>query len=186
MRPGQIAYRVGQFWEALGAGPDQADLKLAQTYLNPAQMELFARMQPSEQAHSMRVYKHLMAEPLSRDADRDLLVAALLHDVGKSRYPLTLWERVLIVLLRSLFPQQSRSWGAERAAREGSLERLSWHRPFIISEQHPHWGAEMAAAAGASTLTVSLILRHQDAVDNDPVTLEDCMLKRLQAADSAC
>lgn len=186
MKLGQITYRVGQFWKALRSSPDQADLKLAGAYLTPAQIDLFSRMQPAEQAHGVRVLKHLLADPLSQEPEPDLLVAALLHDVGKSRYPLALWERVFIVLLKSLLPQYSRRWGAESAAIEDRLDRFSWHRPMIISEQHPDWGAEMAALAGASPLTVSLILRHQDVVDDDPLTMEDRLLKRLQAADSAC
>jgi hypothetical protein len=30
-----------------------------------------------------------------------------------------------------------------------------------VAEKHPHWGAEMAAQAGASLLTVDLIKYHQ-------------------------
>jgi hypothetical protein len=186
MKREQITYRVGQFRKAVGAAPNPADLTLAQTYLDPAQMDLFLRMRPGEQAHSLRVLKHLIYEPRTDEDNHDLLVAALLHDVGKSRYPLSLWERVFIVLMKSLLPEQFRRWGVESATKDGRLDGLDWHRPFVIAEQHPRWGAEMASAAGASPLTTSLILRHQDIIDSDPLTLEDSLLKRLQAADSAC
>lgn len=178
----RIKYRAGQFRVALFAGPDPADLKRAEIYLNPAQMELFFQMQPGEQTHSLRVFKLLLDE---HEEDRDLLAAALLHDVGKSRYPLSLWERVYIVILKSLFPIQTRVWGQDTRAGDAELSRFSWQRPFIIAEQHPRWGAEMASAAGATPLTASLILRHQMTVSADTSAHEDRLLIKLQAADSA-
>lgn len=185
MKLERITYRVSQFREAIWAAPEPADLELAQTYLNPAQMELFARMHASEQAHSLRVFKQLLNEPLKDEIDHDLLVAALLHDVGKSRHPLSLWERVVVVLTKSMFPRQSSRWGAGALA-DDDIERLNWRRPFIIAVQHPCWGAEMAAAAGSSPLAATLILRHQTIISAEAVTLEDRLLKRLQAADNAC
>jgi predicted HD phosphohydrolase len=52
----------------------------------------------------------------------DLLVAALLHDVGKLRYKLNPLERAMVVLVRRLSPETARRWGslppvAGRAAR---------------------------------------------------------------------
>jgi hypothetical protein len=185
MKLERITYRVSQFREAIWAAPEPTDLELAQTYLNPAQMELFARMHASEQAHSLRVFKQLLNEPLEDENNHDLLVAALLHDVGKSCHPLALWERAVVVLIKRMFPRQSTRWGAVTPA-DDDVERSNWRRPFIIAEQHPGWGAEMAAAVGSSPLATALILRHQTILSADAVTLEDRLLKRLQAADSAC
>ncbi len=178
----RINYRAGQFRKAMWTAPDPADLKLAETCLNPAQMDLFSQMQPSEQAHSLRVFKLLLHE---NGEHHDLLVAALLHDVGKSRYPLALWERVAIVVMKALFPRQTREWGLGTQTSDGALSGSSWRRPFIIAEQHPRWGAEMASAAGATPLAVSLILKHQNTISADTVVLEDRLLLKLQAADSA-
>ena len=69
----------------------------------------------------------------------DLLAAALLHDVGKSRFPLRLWERVLIVSLKAFFPDRATRWGVGAAK--------GWRRALVVAAQHPTWGAEMARQA---------------------------------------
>jgi HD domain len=180
MRIGVIPYRVRQFWNALGAVPAQSDLELARKNLNSDQMALFRRMQPSEQAHSLAVMKRLLTETFQEDGSiksqrQDLLVAALLHDVGKCLYPLSLWERVLVVLGEWSFPGRVNQWGA------GSP--YGWRRAFVIAKQHPEWGAKLAMQAGSSTLTLELIRRHQDSPNKTPEYLIDRLLRELQAAD---
>jgi hypothetical protein len=181
----RVNYRIRQFREALNASPAPEELARARQALSPPLMELFLSLQAQEQAHSLKVFR------LLRELDQlhpDLLAAALLHDVGKSRYRLHLWERVLIVLSNALFPHKVKSWGQS--------EPRGWRRPFVIAEQHPNWGSEMAIQAGASSLTASLIRRHQEILEpsngeqiimNPPdpkqVTLEDVLLKRLQQLD---
>ena len=177
-------YRLRQLWGVLFASPAQADLELARRVLSEKQMELFKRMKTGEQAHSLEVFKkicHLGLEQadaarLPQAALRQLQVAALLHDVGKSNYPLYVWERGLVVLARAFWPEKARRWG--RARPPGG-----WRRPFIIAEQHPAWGAALAAEAGASPLAVNLIRRHQNPLPSPPVSLEDRLLQILQSVD---
>jgi hypothetical protein len=175
MKISRILYRVRQFGEALLVKPSAQDIALAREYLTPAQMHLFCQMPLRDQAHSLAVLRRLMQGDLSREDGRaeDLYVAALLHDVGKSRYPLRLWERVIIVLARRLFPRQARAWS------EGAPK--GWRRPFVVAEKHPEWGAQMAAEAGASPLTVYLIRYHQK--EADFMSTDRLWLRQLQAAD---
>lgn len=170
MRP---VYRVWQFWHALTAFPDAGDLVMASEVLSPALMELFLRLQPSEQEHALGIFRRLTA---SQEKNPDLLAAALLHDVGKSRYPLHLEERIVIVLAKKLFPKRVKVWGI--------AQPYGWRRPFVVAEQHPAWGAEMAEAAGATPGVVRLIRRHHEqALDStDPGELE--LLKKLQDLDN--
>ncbi len=51
-----------------------------------------------------------------------------------------------MVLAKRLIPGTCQRWGA-------SDDRRGWKRIFVVAEQHPAWGAEMAAVAGASKLT---------------------------------
>jgi hypothetical protein len=104
----------------------------------------------------------------------DLLAAALLHDVGKTRYPLSAWDRTVIVVGEKLFPARAKTWG------RGAVD--SWRRPFVVRACHPAWGAAMAAAAGARPGVVELIDRHQDK-PAEIVTETDRLLVYLQWAD---
>jgi len=169
----RVGYRIRQFREALNPRLSAEELKQAQDFLDPALMALFLGQQRSEQAHSLRLLNQLLE---GGETHSDLLVAALLHDVGKSRHPLHLWERVLIVLGKKFAPNLSASWG--RAEPHG------WRRPFVIAAHHPQWGAEMATEAGASPLTVELIRRHQSLLPAQADSLKESLLHRLQSVDN--
>jgi hypothetical protein len=173
----RIRYRTRQFWNALSAAPGVQGMQQAEAYLNPQQMELFKRMSPGEQAHSLHVLHRLQASLTEKRGELhpDLATAALLHDAGKSLYPLRLWERVLVVLVGAISARLVQKWGAGQP--------LGWQRAFVIAWQHPEWGAQLAAEAGASPLAVALIRRHQIRERLSAVSFEDELLRMLQAAD---
>lgn len=166
-------YRLGQFWRALTAAPlsSMAQQEVA-AILNAGEASLFDRLDAAGQWHSYQVFCTL------RDAgytQPDLLVAALLHDVGKTRCPLSLVERAVIVLAQAIWPGKTAAWGQGEAVR--------WRRPFVVKAQHPTWGAEMAQAAGSTPLAVALIRRHQEPLPAIAYSAEDSLLRRLQWAD---
>jgi hypothetical protein len=166
-------YRARQFWHALAAAPTAEELSQASQVLSPELMQLFLRQHPSEQAHSLKIYLLLRQQG---EASPDLLSAALIHDAGKSRYPLRIWERVLVVIIQTLAPAKAQQWG--RATPRG------WKRPFAVASQHAAWGAEMAQACGASPLTVALIRRHHESPCMNPAQPEDELLRRLHSMDN--
>lgn len=173
----RVLYRTSQFWKALFARASEEELARAQQTLTPELMVLFLQMQPGEQAHSLEIFDRLLAQG---ENNADLLVAALLHDVGKICHPLRTWERVAIVLGKSISPRRVVKWG--RGSPTG------WRRPFVVAEQHAAWGAELASAAGASPLSVEIIRRHQTKLklqspsDNQPFP-EEKLIYRLQLID---
>lgn len=171
-RPGRVAlrlsYRLRQFWEALRARPDPQGLEAAQRLLSPPLWALFQRMPPNEQAHALRVFQRLRQ---SGHTDRDLLTAALLHDVGKALQRPRLWERVAVVISYACCPT--------RAFRLGEGQPRGWRRPFVLARQHPEWGARLVAEAGASPEAVALIRYHQTVPPPDIPHLA-----ALQAADN--
>jgi hypothetical protein len=175
MNATNVLYRARQFFMALRAtAPSSEGLEKARSVLTEEQMSVFGRLQPSEQAHSLAVLGALLEQG---ENNPDLLVAALLHDVGKLCHPLRLWERVMIVISQLIFPRQLKKWG------EGLPYGVK--RPFVVAEQHPVWGAELVAEAGASPLAVALVRRHQQALAPAAnLSLEDRLLLALQSADN--
>lgn len=179
-------YRIRQTWSALTAKPEKSDLEEVEKFLSPSQFSLFKGLHPSEQSHSIAVYLQLLENGAKQP---DLLAAALLHDVGKNRYPIHFWDKIAIVLGKGLASSLIESWGA--------AEPESWKRPFVVSQKHAEWGAQMAADAGASQLTVDLINRHQEQIPaedkapsnnhkntNPSTQTEDQLLALLQQFDN--
>lgn len=169
---------VGRFRQgirALTAWSHPVDLPLVERMLSPAEVTLFKRLRRSEQLHSIRVLRAVMAAGETTPA---LFVAALLHDVGKTVGPFTLPERVLVVLVRKFMPETFYRWGTE-------AEPRGWRRPFAISIRHPLWSAEMLAAAGSEPLAVELARRHADPLPPTPQDETERLLTVLRAADDA-
>ncbi|HEV8698909.1 MAG TPA: hypothetical protein VGQ89_14530 [Candidatus Limnocylindrales bacterium] len=132
-------------------------------WLTPEQLALFDAMHVADRRHGLDVVATLRSEGV---ADGDLLLAGLLHDVGKGQTGV--WPRVAHSL-----GQAYGTWVWRIAGRlpgmSAAIERL---------RAHSETSAALAAAAGCSPRTVELI-RHQDA----PVDSEAGRL--LQLADEA-
>lgn len=168
--------RFQQGVRALISGLRPVDDVQAQHYLSPDLFALYRRMRRSERQHSLRVLNALLA---AGHTHPDLLTAALLHDVGKISYPFSIPEKVLVVLVKAALPRTYKRWGQQW--QPGS--RAFWRRPFAISVQHPDWGAEMAANAGASPLACALIRDHAHPVSKPLQTEAERLLAALQAED---
>ena len=93
-------------------------------------------------------------------ADVVLCRAALLHDVGKSRHPLAVWQKTLAVLAKSIAPGWSRKLGMDE-----SLSPL--RAPFVVRVHHPRWGGEILRECGAEAAVIWLVEHHQ--MDDKPL-----------------
>lgn len=172
MRP---LYRLQQVWQGVVARPlSPAALHDIAHHLSPAQMALFGRFSRSDQRHSYLVMATL------RDAgcvEADLLTAALLHDVGKTKVRFGLLARSWAAVVSKVSPARAAVWGQLTWA-----QARPWQRPLIAYNQHPLWSAELAAEANTSPRALSLIRRHQEKLSH-PQTAEDHLLRQLQWAD---
>ena len=158
--------------------PSRKELDEVVNLLGPELFVIFQMMSRGEQSHCVRVMKHLQQD---YENNHDLLIAALLHDVGKAKYPLHLWERAWIVIGEAFIPKLAISWGADQT---DGMDNHHWYqRPFYVSQHHAVWGAELVAREGASPLTVYLIAHHEngsyDLLESDSNEL----LEKLQIAD---
>jgi hypothetical protein len=169
-------YRVRQGLRALFAWVYPLDADSAQTWLSAAELALFARLQRGEQIHSLKVLADILSG--AGTPPRALAAAALLHDVGKIRYPLRVWQKTLVVLTRAALP---RLYGRLAAGDPGH-----WlARPFVVYAQHPTWSAEYAAAAGSDPDTIWLCAHHADPAERWREHRLYPLLVRLQQADDS-
>jgi putative nucleotidyltransferase with HDIG domain len=141
-------YRASQFHKALGEGRSSASNEFIQSHLDARGAALFRQMTTRDQAHAAKTAAFVSART---DTAEDLVVAALLHDIGKGRQSIR--QRVLYVVLASLSPGL-----LARLARPGAGTRGALYR----SLNHPSIGAGLAAAAGCSTRICDLIAAHHE------------------------
>ncbi len=172
MNKSRLTYRSRQFWNALFSPSKRVPSEALLPHLRSAQIVLFRRMQPAEQVHAYQIFKRLEA---AGQTTPDLLTAALLHDVGKILVPLSIFDRIVIVLGKHLFRKVARRWA------EGTPH--GWRLPFVVAEHHAGWGADLAGQAGATPLTMELIRRHHDTPIPNPDSQTEGLLAALQAAD---
>ena len=146
-------YRVHQFYRAVFPNIQPADLDWALDYLPPKSARLFLRQSPAEQRHAIDVAKSIaeVNHSLTPQELQTLIIAALLHDCGKSLAALRLWERVYIVLIRKA-PLRVYA----RLEKGHSL----FSRPLKINARHALWGAGLAKRAGLNSDICLLIREH--------------------------
>jgi hypothetical protein len=124
----------------LPGGPRADDAAWVESLLSKAELALWRRMSGPDQRHAAGVARRVEAGLPS--PDRPVLVAALLHDVGKVESGLSTWERVPATL--------ARSW------RDGAAVPERWRRYYA----HPGIGGDLLELAGSDPLVVAWAREH--------------------------
>jgi hypothetical protein len=175
----RIQYRLHQFWRTLSIKTNPLDVERAQALLSPEQRQLFARLQRAEKSHALAMLRRLVEQG---EKQPDLLVAVLLHDVGKLRYRLQPLERAMVVLIKAINPAWAHRWG--RLTSHGWENVLWWRKAFVLAEHHAEWGAEMARQAGVSRLAETLIREHHHPHSLNTIGAETNLLRKLWVVDN--
>lgn len=152
---------------------DQVFIK---NYLNEAGRFLFNQMAVMDQIHSVRVARYIIQEAAVRKGlNLDSLVqAALLHDVGKVKGDMSRGHRIVVGIIRRLFPQKRQKWG-----RRDKTSALCY--ALYVDLIHPSRGGYMAESMGINPQVVSLIKSHHDPVLTESDTPELNLLKLADA-----
>ena len=145
-------------------GPRAADVVWVGEQLLPGELALWRAMPGPDRRHSVGVARRVQQS--LPDADRPVLAAALLHDVGKTRVGLRTPGRVVATLV-------GMARGRERAAQgDGRIARYLRHDAI---------GADLLEAAGSDPLTVAWTREHHLPRDQWSLPLE--VADALKAAD---
>ncbi|MEL6525226.1 MAG: hypothetical protein AAFQ07_05895 [Chloroflexota bacterium] len=175
-----LLYRIQQGVDALLAFTQAVDYDLVSQHLTNTQMTLFKQMAKSDQLHSVSVLRDVLAQ--ADETPHDLAVAALLHDCGKARKHLSVWERTVSVIIATVFKRLDDHLSVDDI---GEGEVRTWRAPFIVRRHHPAWGGTLLTSAGASERAIWLVTHH---ADDEVSWLEHAyhdLLVRLQIADDA-
>lgn len=151
-----LMYRLGQVRQQLGFVVPLNTEERAEVaeYLTEAALDLFAAMSPADQRHSLRVCRGLRAR--GRD-EREILTAALLHDVGKAGGRVPFWTRPVVVIAKRYAPDLL----TRLTVYPVEEKRLSaWRRALSYAWWHAEVGADLAARAGLSERAVHYIRMH--------------------------
>lgn len=101
----------------------------------------------------------------------EIVVAAALHDVGKTASGLSTFARIAATLVIKIFP----------AALEGRAGDNGLLGQFARYQQHPRIGSEMLSEAGSSDLVVTWALEHHLHISQ--MTIETQIAQLLQTVD---
>lgn len=166
--------RLGQGLRALMAFATSPDLNLARRYLTERELAEFVQLSRADQLHCLNVLRAVLrANP---EAPPALTAAALLHDVGKSRYHLRVWQKTLAVLVLGLAPAHGRNLTLVEPPN-------SWRAPFIVHELHPKWSGELLRECGSEAAVIWLAENHHNDAEQYRGRKHYSLLKALQAAD---
>lgn len=153
----RVGLRVGRFIRTARPNLTDVDRALAEEWLPEGLLVLFLSQSQADQRHAVSVARLLLR---SGCAGRDLITAALLHDVGKRGANFTPWHRTAIVLLEAVSPRLL-GWLAR-------WDRISILSPFAVHQTHAAQGASLANRAGAPARAAFLIrVHHQTDHDQD-------------------
>ncbi len=151
---GSFRHLAGRFFAALSpAGPAPSDERWARGWLLPGEDRLWLEMSGPDRRHAVGVARQTidLLGPLGGDQpDREVVAAALLHDVGKV-------EAGLGTLARAGVTLAAMAVGRSRLANAGSG---GWRRRVALYLTHDVVGGRLLRQAGSDPFTWSWAEQH--------------------------
>jgi hypothetical protein len=155
---GSIGHLSGRFFGALlPYGPPPADENWVQSQLLPGEWSLWTRMSGADRRHAVGVARRTMTELGGDGPDgvvpREVVAAALLHDVGKIESGLGTWSRAGVTFA-------GMAVGREKLLGWSEHGEAGWRRRVGSYLSHDEIGADLLLEAGSDPLTVAWASEH--------------------------
>jgi hypothetical protein len=176
---GSLGHLAGRFFGALVPfGPAAADEAWALDHLLEGEQSLWRRMSGPDRRHAVGVARDTIALLGPDRASREVIAAALLHDVGKVESSFGTFARVWVTFA-AMFIGRSRlvRWAGAPSAGD----RPSWRARVGMYLTHDRLGADLLEGAGSQALTVSWAAEHHLAPER--WTVDATVGAALKAAD---
>jgi hypothetical protein len=155
---GSWRHLSGRFFVALmPMGPRPADESWALDQLLIGERELWHRMSGPDRRHAVGVARDSIRLLGSEQVSRDIVAAALLHDVGKVESSFGTFARVGVTFAAIIF---GRSRVLHWAGAAAGTERPSLRARVGLYLTHDSLGADLLEHAGSEELTVSWAAEH--------------------------
>jgi len=172
-----IMHRIHQYIVASKAEIHMKDVNFIRRFLTKKEQILFYRMSTTDQCHSLNVAYKLtkklkdvetfQKEPLANK--KEAIIAALLHDVGKTEAPFSLMARSLYVLTKTILKKGNLKF-IYKLGQSPKASKLI--RNFYVLEFHPQIGVDILKTLTNDSFVLDLVLKHQEPLDNnDPIIL---------------
>ena len=167
-----FAHLARRFFGSLRpGGPSPSDQAWVDDLLLPGEADLWRRMSGPDRRHAAGVAREVQ-RALGHEAERPVLAAALLHDVGKVESGLRTYGRVVATLSAKLAgADMAHTWQRQKGfARRVGLYLL-----------HPEIGGDLLELAGSDPMTVAWTREHHQ--PRESWTVPPHLADALKAAD---
>ena len=169
-RVAHLAHLIRRFVFTLSRrAPDQAEIDWVKGYLSPREYALWCKMPASDQCHCVLVARTVASE---FEKDETVVVAGLLHDIGKTAVRSGVFTRVFAALLGPFL------------SREITLKRFKPIRMFEnlrLYLSYPRLGSELLVDAGSAEFVIKWAQEHH--LKPDEWTVDTAKALALRRAD---
>ena len=159
------------FGSILPVGPSTTDQEWALSHMLPGEVDLWRRMSAQDRRHAAGVARRTV-EFLGQRADRAVIAAALLHDVGKVDSQLGTFLRVVATLSAAVAGRET----AELWVRGSGVTRR-----IGLYLRHPEIGGDLLSLAGSEDFTATWAREHH--LPADMCSLDPDLANALREAD---
>lgn len=159
------------FGSLLPIGPSREDDEWATSLLLEGEVALWHRMSAQDRRHAAGVARRTV-DTLGERADRPVIAAALLHDVGKVDSQLGTFHRVVATLSAAVAGRET----AELWVRGSGITRR-----IGLYLRHPEIGGDLLAMAGSDDFTATWAREHH--LPEDMCSLDTELASALRDAD---